>query len=348
MRFQFLRVSTALLGLTTVFMFSGSALAGPLSGMPSLGGQQTGTAANSSSSWWMGTPTVPFDGPNTNTGGSVVQGGTTLVANPADYIGVIATNAANPSVSSYDNGGLLLGGGVLQIAGIGGCINTYQPPAYDYESGGTEVCGGTLILSTSSLPSGSNSSVTLSASGTLSTLVIPEFESGSFTGILSEPSGTISLTHGGTTTATSSPSSLWGPAAWGKSVPLGPKPLPLGPKPAALKLTSLPSTSLDEGGTTSLPSPSSNWILLDWGSGGTTIDAGTLNETPASPLGGGTSLTVGADPTLLFDSMATPVASKSAISPVSAAPAVAAVPEPSTLVLLVVAAGSAFCLRRRG
>ena len=81
----------------------------------------------------------------------------------------------------------------------------------------------------------------------------------------------------------------------------------------------------------------SNGTLILSGSdsytGGTTVNAGTLIATSNAALPAGTSLTVGAGGTLIFDpSLAgSPVAG-------SSGGAVAAVPEPGTLVLLLTAA----------
>ena len=80
--------------------------------------------------------------------------------------------------------------------------------------------------------------------------------------------------------------------------------------------------------------------------GGTTVADGTLVITEAGTLPGGSNLTVGADATFVFDpsygEAGTPAASAmlvpSAASPGEAFPAAIAVPEPSTFVLLGVAA----------
>ena len=63
--------------------------------------------------------------------------------------------------------------------------------------------------------------------------------------------------------------------------------------------------------------------------GGTTVDAGTLVITSAFALPDGTSLTVGAGGTFIFDP-------SQVAAPVVGSAAVAAVPEPGTLALLLV------------
>jgi len=74
--------------------------------------------------------------------------------------------------------------------------------------------------------------------------------------------------------------------------------------------------------------------------GSTTVAAGALVVTTAAALPSGTSLTVNAGGTFLFDPLA------ASGSPVVGAQAVAAVPEPGTLALLVAALGGAAICRR--
>jgi autotransporter-associated beta strand protein len=71
-------------------------------------------------------------------------------------------------------------------------------------------------------------------------------------------------------------------------------------------------------------------------SGGTTVDEGTLYVTNSNALLDGSSLTVGAGGTFIFDPSAAfaPVSGNAAVLPHG----LAAVPEPGSLVLLVVAA----------
>ena len=81
----------------------------------------------------------------------------------------------------------------------------------------------------------------------------------------------------------------------------------------------------------------SGWLILsgrDSYTGGTIVDAGTLVATSGTALPDGTSLTVGTGGTFIFDPSVASLPAGNAT--VSAASAVAAVPEPGTLVLLLV------------
>ena len=75
--------------------------------------------------------------------------------------------------------------------------------------------------------------------------------------------------------------------------------------------------------------------------GGTRVIAGTLILTSNTALPDGTSLTVGAGGSLVFDS------SQAALAVVTALPSVAAVPEPGTLLLLTAGTVAAFTAWRR-
>ena len=77
-------------------------------------------------------------------------------------------------------------------------------------------------------------------------------------------------------------------------------------------------------------------------SGGTIVDAGTLAVTSNTALPAGTSLTVGAGGTFIFD----PSFTGSPVTGGAVSAGVAAVPEPSTIVLLLAALWSAAAYRR--
>ncbi len=87
-------------------------------------------------------------------------------------------------------------------------------------------------------------------------------------------------------------------------------------------------------------------------SGGTWVEAGTLIVDDAGALPAGSSLTVGADGTFIFDptAAASPMAGGEVATPppgVGSAGAVAAVPEPGTMALLLAGLAAATCLWRR-
>jgi len=81
------------------------------------------------------------------------------------------------------------------------------------------------------------------------------------------------------------------------------------------------------------------------GSGGTVVDAGTLVDAANGSIPDGASLTVGPGGIFAFHSPQTVVGSPAVMA--AASGEVTAVPEPNTLVLLVVAAGTAYFWRRR-
>jgi autotransporter-associated beta strand protein len=94
----------------------------------------------------------------------------------------------------------------------------------------------------------------------------------------------------------------------------------------------------------SLPISGSMNLVSTGMTGGTYIDAGTLVDAGSGAIPGGTSLTVGAGATLSFNSTQA-VASHMAVAGFSGA--VTAVPEPNTLILLVIAVGSGYFWKRR-
>jgi autotransporter-associated beta strand protein len=96
-------------------------------------------------------------------------------------------------------------------------------------------------------------------------------------------------------------------------------------------------------GSTGLTKTTAGELILSGSNtyqGGTTIEAGMLVATSSTALPSGTSLTVDAGGTFLFDPSA------GSGTPVVGTQAVAAVPEPGTLALLVVALGGAAVFRR--
>ena len=105
----------------------------------------------------------------------------------------------------------------------------------------------------------------------------------------------------------------------------------------------------DDGNSRSLTKTDNGTLVLsgtDTYTGGTVVDAGTLVATSSVSLPHGTKLTVAAGGTFVFDPSQAPAGSPVVGSAVTAG-AVAAVPEPGTLALLIAALSAGFGAWRR-
>jgi len=112
---------------------------------------------------------------------------------------------------------------------------------------------------------------------------------------------------------------------------------------ASLDLSGSLSEALPGGSTLTLRGDG-QLILSGSGSytGGTTVEGGTLYMRTSTAIADGSALTIGAGGTFVFD----PLVSGSPFAHSSPAAAVAPVPEPGTIVLLLVALWSAAACRR--
>jgi autotransporter-associated beta strand protein len=297
--------------------------------------------------------------------GILAGAGNSLTLNNPAGAGMLTLSGSNTF-----SGPLIVKGGTLNMP------SGYLAPAYQYvgygspgsftQSGGTDVPGGQLILG-----NGGSGTYNLSGNGLLSagTEFIGYFNGGStFTqsggtnavsgnvtfGFYAGSSGTYNLNGGLLSLAGSSALLSGGGAAafnfgggtLGASAPWS--------SSLAMNLSGIggPATVDTSGGNIGLSGNLSgsggltevgSGLLILSGSntytGGTTVEAGTLDVLNSSALPDGSSLTVGADATLIFGAF-------SAGSPVSDSAATVAVPEPGTLSLLI-AGGVLFALYRR-
>ena len=356
MRFLPWPVCRVFLGTVIALVFAHGAWGGNIDGPLPYGGEKTVNATNDASaspfetsSWVSPSLIGPKPYPvnvNTEPNTSWDDGGTSSLAIGEDYgtggttisPGILQLGSGDGAISltgsnTYNGGTLLLPGNTINSATLALAGNTIN-------EGAVKIIPGLVFSGSPSLQSLSagSASVNSSFAGTIN-LGTPVLNLGnvdyastaSLAGSTSVNNGPV-VSNGGT--AVLQPNGNGSTGNW---------------QLTGSCLTVGPGATLVFDSTAAAPVISGNGNLAEsldgLGSGGTVVDAGTLVDAANGSIPDGASLTVGPGGIFAFHSPQTVVGSPAVMA--AASGEVTAVPEPNTLVLLVVAAGTAYFWRRR-
>ena len=268
-----------------------------------------------------------------------------LTSSTATYTLATVSNSAGLTANEFTLTGSTLAGYGLQVSGGSLLYETLGPPGLLTATSGTASWNATGSWANKSVPASgtvtfsSTSSdpitVTLDANQSAEALVFNVTGTSGYT-LAQGTGGTLTL---GTSAAGASISLLGGTHAISAPLTLAGS----GDVVAAPGTQLTISGNIGQSGTQSLTFSGGGTLILSGSNsytGGTDVDAGTLYVTDTAAIADGTSLAVGSGGIFIFDPTVAAAPGESA-SGVATADRVAAVPEPSTIVLLLAALWSA-------